>query len=735
MGRPARRLSPRLLTLGAFLTLAVGATARGDENPPPVNTLRAVAESFLEPGALGPVDVEAVVTGRYPQSGITLRDDTGATFAVPVDPTIVVAPGDRVRVRGAVYRDGVYVNGIRAETIERLDHGPAPAPREIAPADLAMGAVYHDLVTMTGVVRLVDALNRSRSSLMVNVAGVTVEVRTEWVIPDAEADRLVDAEVQVTGFGAGEINGARQLIRPYVRVLDPAGIRTIAAAGADPFAAPPVPLARVGVGLRRGHRVKVSGVATARGGTGDGVFLAAGDHGVFVSPAVIDDAVRSIEPGFLVEAVGFATPGPAAITLDDAVLRITGTGAVPPPVPLPDTASRQRSSDALMRFYREMWRDALPIEVEVDTTSRTDRGGTTELVGTTPGRKVTIRCRFPDPPVDALPGSRLRLRGVCRVTATDRDLAKPVPVAFDLWPAAGADVAIVRAAPWWMRPGAVRTLAMTLAGSGVAAVGAATWVVVLRRQVRRQVRIIEGQLRTEAVLEERQRIAREFHDSLEQDLAAMALRLDAATHAVAGDEVRTVLAQQRAAVLRLQDESHQFVWDVRDAALAERPLAESLAALADDLRHLSPVPIGLRITGPVPTLPSPTRRHLLRIVREAVVNAVSHAHASAIEVTVAAEEGRLVVAVRDDGEGFDVAACERRAGHFGLRGMRERAWRLGATLDIESSPRSGSRIVVSVDPGTCGNGDPPARATVSPATVSRRMPKRDTIEHGCSDRP
>ena len=677
------------------------------EKPAAMTTLRAVAESFLEPEPFGPVDVEAVVTGRYPQGGITLRDDTGFTFAVAPDPAIEVTPGERVRVRGAVY-DGVFVNGIQAATIERLGRDPPPEPRAIRPTDLAVGSVYHDFVTMAGVVRSVGALKPGRSSrLMLNVEGAVAEVRTEWEIPAAEAAQLIDAEVQVTGFGAGEINGARQIILPYVRVIDRAGIHQTAKATANPFAAPVVPLERVGVDLRRGHRVRVVGVATARGGTGDGVFLAAGDHGLFVAPAVIDDAIRGIKPGDLVEAVGFATPGPAAITLGDAVLRITGTGLVPQTVPLPDAVQGRLSPAELMRWHRAVWRDAFPIEAEFDVDSRIERAETTELVGTTPVRKVTIRCLAQGAPASALPGSRVRAWGVCRVTATDRDLSKPMPTAFDLWTASGADVVIVRPAPWWTRPGMVRTLAVTLAGSGLAAAAAAAWAVALRRQVRRQVGIIKGQLRTEAVLEERQRIAREFHDSLEQDLAAMALRLDAAAEVVAGDDARDVLAQQRSAVLRLQDESHQFVWDLRDAALAERPLAESLAALVADLRHLSPAPIGLRIVGHLPSPPLAARQHLLRIVREAVANAVSHAHAAAIEVTASAADGRVAVEVQDDGEGFDVAACERRAGHFGLRGMRERAWRAGATLDITSNPRSGTRVLVGVDAGGPAGEEPP----------------------------
>jgi signal transduction histidine kinase len=669
------------------------------EPPAALTTLRAVAESFLEPGQPGPVDVEAVVTGR--QSGnrsVLLRDHTAATFAIPAADDVVVKPGDLVRVRGSV-QDGAFISGIGDATIERLSSGPVPAPHPVGPADLAAGVFYHDLVTATGVVRRVGPLGNSRSKtqIVLNVDGGTVEVRCEWVLPADEADRLVDAEVQVTGFGAGEANAARQLIRPFVRAADRQAVKIAAPAVADPFALPATPLERVGLGLRSGHRLRVVGVATARGGVGGGVFLSTGDHGLFVEPVTVDHRVRAIAPGDRVEAVGFATPGPVAIVLGDAVVRVTGTARVPPALPLPDVISSGFSPDEWTSFHRRIWRDALPLEVEVDVATRIDRGDRAEIVGTTPERKIAIRCLAQRPPPDAVPGSRVVVRGVGRVTETDRDMFRPMPTAFDVWPASAADVSVVRAAPWWTRPGVVRTLAATLAGSVLAAAGAAAWAVGLRRQVRRQVGIIEGQLRTEAVLEERQRIAREFHDSLEQDLAAMALRLDAAAEAVADDEARDVLAQQRAAVLRLQDESHQFVWDLRDAALAERPLAESLAALVDDLRHLSPASIGLHIAGELPSPPLAARQQLLRIVREAVANAVSHAHAAAIEVAAAVVEGRIVVEVQDDGEGFDVATCERRAGHFGLRGMRERAWRAGATLGIESSPRSGTRVTVAIE--------------------------------------
>jgi signal transduction histidine kinase len=665
------------------------------EPPVPLTTLRAIADSFLEPGPHGPVDVEAVVTGRYPLSSgrsITLRDDTGATFATPLDPSITFASGDRVRVRGTVV-DGVFTNGIGDATLDLLGHDSAPVPRPVQVAELATGAFHHDLVTVSGVVRSVRIFTGAPTVVMLNAGGSVIETRHEQPLAADEASRLVDAEVRLTGFGAGEVNAARHLIRPYVRVVDAGSLTITRSAATDPFAAPLVPLERAGLGLRHGHRVKVVGVATARGGVGGGVFLASGDHGLFVVPAGIDAAVRGIGPGDLVEAVGFATPGVASITLGDAVLRVSGTAPVPPPV-----AMRDSPPPATRQAWRlEGWKDALPITSEIDVLSRIDRDGTAEIVGTTPVQKVVVRCLAPQGPSGAVPGSRVRVRGVCRVTKTDRDMSRVNPIAFDVWPASAADVTVVRAAPWWMRPGVGWMLTATLAATVLTGAGAATWVAVLRRQVRRQVGVIEGQLKTNAALEERQRIAREFHDTLEQDLAGLALRLDAAASGTADDAARGVLERQRSLVSRLQAETRQFVWDLREPARTHWSFDDLLAAQIEDQRAVVDVPIQLRVEGEPVAVPLAARHHLLRIVREAVANAARHGQASTIDVVVTGgAAGRATVEIADDGIGFDLARCERKRGHFGIRGMRERARRIGATLAIDSRERVGSRLTLTL---------------------------------------
>lgn len=695
MAAVTRRVRIAFLT-AAICAVAAGAT-RAEPEPGVLATVQAVAESYLLPRPYPPVRLEAVVTGRYPNGSLVIRDETGATFVHGQgEPGVLAAAvGDRVRIEGDVF-DGVFINGVRDATVEALAPGPRPEPRRVSLTDLFAGRCYHDFVSLAGVVRSTRPHIQLGTILTLDVEGRSIEARCSPPLPSAEVQRLVDAEVEVTGFGAGEVGPARHLLRPYLRVLEPADVRVVGSAPADPFAAAPVPLPRFSRLPRSGHRVKVAGVAAARGGLGGGVFIAADGQGLFVEPAVLDDAIRRIRPGDRVEAVGFVTAGPASLHLGEAVVRVTGT-AVPPPMRRLPSAYPLDEPEVWQRMFEDLWRDALPVEIEMRVVSRIDRGGAGELVGTNGPRIMTIRCVVPGlPPPAAVPGSVVAVRGVYRVAATDRDISRPLPDALDIWPESDADVRIVRQAPWGMRPGAVRALVGWLVAWAGAAAAAVAWVLVLKRQVRRQVGVIEGQLKTEAVFEERQRIAREFHDSLEQDLAVMALRLEADAGTVADDASRRLIDQQRAAVLRLQDESHQFVWDLRDAALADRPLADSLAALVADLQQCCPVPIELAIAGRLPNPPLVVRQQLLRIVREAVANAVSHAHAATIAVTAAERAGGLMVEVRDDGEGFDVAPCERKAGHFGLRGMRERAWRVGADLAIESSPRSGTRVVVGV---------------------------------------
>jgi signal transduction histidine kinase len=252
-------------------------------------------------------------------------------------------------------------------------------------------------------------------------------------------------------------------------------------------------------------------------------------------------------------------------------------------------------------------------------------------------------------------------------------------------------------------------MAATVAGIAIG------WVVLLRRQVARQMGLLETTLQAEATAEERQRIAREFHDSLEQGLAGLSLRLDVAAHEAGDERTRGVLRQQRQLLGGLQTEARGFLWDLRDPVHVEGSLMESIAAQLRLLQPLSAAEIVLDAAGSSTDVAPAVQYQLVRIVREAVTNAIRHARARRIDVGLRLEEqpgdpGRVCLTVADDGEGFDIESRSAVEGHYGLRGMRERARRIGAEFVVESGHGCGTRIVVTVlvraETAGLGNGEP-----------------------------
>jgi signal transduction histidine kinase len=397
--------------------------------------------------------------------------------------------------------------------------------------------------------------------------------------------------------------------------------------------------------------------------------------------------LSAVGPGDVVEAVGFPAMGLFSVELVDAEIRVTGSGPVPQPRPaLAERRSEHDRPDG----------DLVAVEgqvIEAGEQRVVVRHGELDYgLEWPPGTRLAVP-----------PGSVVRATGICRVAAVEEGSYRVFPRAYTLLLASPADFEVVSSPPWWTPQ---RTLASLVAGlvalATVAGLGG-TWIAVLRRQVGRQLAVIEGQLRAEAVAEERRRIAREFHDSVNQGLAAATLRLDAAAHRLTDERSKSVLDCQRMLLATLQAEAREFIWDLRDPAHADSSLA---AALATQLQFFEvPAPALIEFDapaiGPDPGdgLAAEVRHQIVRIVREAVGNAVQHAGSSRIVVRLRhAPPDGLTIEVADDGTGFDLAARAEADGHFGIRGMRERARRIGGELGIETGP-AGTRVILAVGLG------------------------------------
>jgi two-component system NarL family sensor kinase len=217
-------------------------------------------------------------------------------------------------------------------------------------------------------------------------------------------------------------------------------------------------------------------------------------------------------------------------------------------------------------------------------------------------------------------------------------------------------------------------------------------------------RLFERNTRLAAV-EERNRIAREIHDTLAQGLAGIALQLETAdAHlqeeqgAGEGELAQAQRAVEQALALAHAnlEQARRSVMDLRAAPLEGRTLAEALVELCQE-RSTEGLRVKAEIRGANGPLPGRIEMGLYRIAQEALTNAVRHASARHITVRLATLPTEVRMAVEDDGIGFDYANVGE--GRFGLIGMNERARLLGGTFDLRSSAGEGTRIRVIVPLG------------------------------------
>ena len=200
-----------------------------------------------------------------------------------------------------------------------------------------------------------------------------------------------------------------------------------------------------------------------------------------------------------------------------------------------------------------------------------------------------------------------------------------------------------------------------------------------------------------SILEERNRLARELHDSVTQQLFAVTLAAQSAAELLArGDgaaatEVERVQALARGAM----DELRSVVFELRPVALEAEGLASALRKHVEVLRRVAGTPIELRIAAP-PALGAPAAGQVFRIAQEALQNALRHADADAIRVVLEDGGGTLVLVVADDGRGFDPAALDVRGRRLGLTSMEERAAELGARLTVDARPGAGTTVRLEV---------------------------------------
>jgi signal transduction histidine kinase len=198
-----------------------------------------------------------------------------------------------------------------------------------------------------------------------------------------------------------------------------------------------------------------------------------------------------------------------------------------------------------------------------------------------------------------------------------------------------------------------------------------------------------------SILDERNRMAREIHDTLAQAFTGILLHVGAVTQVLTDDLEATEAHLEMIDELARTGlaEARRSVAALRPQLLENSSLSSALYRLVTQMRAATDTALIYEIKGTVYPLPAEVENNLLRIGQEALTNAIKYADAGEIRVELVYEGTQCILRVKDDGRGFGVGSILPVNG-FGLLGMSERAEHIGAQLTIQSQPKQGTEIVV-----------------------------------------
>ena len=238
---------------------------------------------------------------------------------------------------------------------------------------------------------------------------------------------------------------------------------------------------------------------------------------------------------------------------------------------------------------------------------------------------------------------------------------------------------------WWPRLLAIALVA-TLLG------------IVVRLRLRRRMQHVKGSMGI--VLEERNRIAQECHDTLMAGFSAISWQLEATMNLFRDtEEAQSPAAKScelaRSMVLLCQAEARRIIYDLRETEEVTSSLSKALRRMLEESHPRGTCAVHFEIEGEEVSLPPGSVHHLARIGQEAVRNALRHAIAASIHIRLIYEVDSLRLSIRDDGHGFQVDEAAARSGHFGIAVMQERARKVGGTLRLHSDI-AGTEVEVTV---------------------------------------
>jgi len=631
--------------------------------------------------------VRGVVTfiGRaFDRECLFLQDESGATL-VRASPVFFrsgqVESGQMIEGRGSV----LFSPGdppFRLSTMTTLGWGalshPLPYPAR-SEAKLADG----QWVEAEGIVR---SVTEQVMSLM-GQDGLT----QVWVgdLGSTKLARYVDCRVSLRGVFSLQVAPEPALLVPSPRFIE-----VMESAPHDPFVIPTFAInksASPDVTANLLHRVKVAGAVTYR----DEDMLVVQD--VTGGARVFGSRTADVRVGDRVEAGGVPNQEENAVTLRESVVRKTGEAHPPDPI--------EMMMEGVLDGQLNCWLVRLE-GILLDQKTRQGR----QLLELQNGQRVFQAVLAEGAgQLKPLPvGSRVKVTGVSQLqlaglsptAATGSD--HPLVATLDILMRTPEDLLLLERPPWWTWRHTA-TVGVVLVAVLIAAVG---WIRSLRRRVAQrtsELQVTMGRLQKEtelsATLAERERLAAEIHDTLEQGLSGIMMQLDGADARLANDAsgARENLELARRMVQFSRAEVRHSLWNLESQLLKDGDLGAAVKEIARQMSAGSSTTVSVDVSDTKFDLPAAIEHHLLRCTQEAISNALKHSGAKRIHVKLSYRADKVELEIADDGCGFDSRQVLTGPGtHLGLRNLRSRARKMRGRIDITSESNKGTTVCLTV---------------------------------------
>ena len=661
----------------------------------------------LQKGTYGEsFDIKAVAVSDCKPSDqdFAVMDDSGMVIISPVKQQTnqTIHAGEIIRAKGIL--NTALGNHIYADcaSISRIGHTEPLPILDTTIRQILAGQCDNRVIRTSGMLRdyFMDELDDQWVYLILNDGNETLytafhkETDKENL---SHLDRCIGTSVTITGLCDPRPAGYRRRIGRLIRIQ---GIETIKHDGtisANPFDAPPVGSI---------HNIQPAELPTTGRRRTTGRVLAVWRKNRLIIQTSENtysrvDLAHDNPPkvGDTIEVVGFPETDLYHINLSRAIWRKASMPPVQPEMPN-DISAKELVLNHLKRpgfnvgFYGKTVRIAGMVRSlpSIDT----DNG---KLYLENDGVVIPIDISAnPHSADDIAIGCTIRITGVCVMEVENwrPNLVFPHINEVMIVVRDHSDVEVLSRPPWWT-PG---RLAVVIASILAMLCGVLAWNRSLKALAERRGKALASEeldrLASELKASERTRLSVELHDSIAQNLSGVSMELDTALN---GDETIPLSAAnhlQRASKTldSCRVELRNCIWDLRSHALDETDMNKAIRlALGPTMGTANLI---VRFNVPRTRFTDNTARTILNIVRELTSNAVRHGHATEVRVAGSLEGETLRFSVQDNGCGFDPTKRPGvKDGHFGLQGIEDRVAAFEGMMDISSSPKSGTKVVVT----------------------------------------